>query len=744
MRNKSFFKKMLLSCIITLIVPIITFILLYFQAYRTFKEQISISNQNALNQFFELIDMTLKEMRGIEVTISGQDICREYAIDAANGQINFTYRVQEIIELLQKECDEKYSDFFIYYPSNGRVISGYNGSMTIESYYDIFYKKYDCLEEFNAIIECQKKKSTLFAIPYNEKEQLVCLAMRKAHLENPQKDYVLVQVVNPEYMSKMMNGSYLPQSGNFVLFDKDKNCLQSTDGLLEYHLDGYEGTELSYETEIGDKTYLMQVKEAESVNGYYAYAISADYFDAVLGNMRLICSVGGIACVLGSIAIAYFYSKRTYSPFENLLRKLEEQKLLKYDSYENSELDFLAKILDEESIEKNRLYKKKKEVELEQYLLSLLEGNLDGIEAEENDFEKRGILFSTNRFQVVLISISRCQKNMGEFQGFIIKNVFEELCNRENRGYLIRTATDKYALLVNVCHDSECREYSDIWIEGKQFLEEHFGMIASVAISQIHEGIEGINEAFTEADKTMEYRYLFGEGSIIYFEDVKDREFSYPFMAESRLFKMVISYMKETVPSKDTEKFVSDIMDMYGINKDASLETIECFKYEVLDGINKAIMYNNDIIENRKELVEVLFSQQSLEKFRQELLLLLELLRKKEQESAKREDICTITRKYINDNYKNFYLSVSMIGEEMNLTPPYLSKLFKEKYEISITEYISRIRIDKAKEDLKNTSKSIKQIAEENGFLSSTVFISTFKRIEGITPGAYRKNIIIR
>ncbi|MBQ8188865.1 MAG: helix-turn-helix transcriptional regulator [Lachnospiraceae bacterium] len=742
MRNKSFFKKMLLSCIATLIVPIITFILLYFQAYHTFTEQILISNRNTLNQFFELIDMTLKEMRDVEITVSRQGICREYAIDASNGQMNFTYKVQEIIELLQKECDEKYSDFFIYYPNNGRVISGYNGSLAIEDYYTIFYEKYDCPDKFNAIIECQKKKPTLFAIPCNEKESLVCLAMRKTFLEKPQKDYIVVQVINPEYMSKIMNGSFLPQSGSFVLFDKDKNCLQSTNEFWEYHLNDYEGTELPYETKVGDTTYLMQVKEGASVNGYYAYATSSDYFETVLGNMRFICSVGSVACILVSIAIAYYYAKRTYSPFENMLRKLEEQKLLKYDSSETSELDFFAKILDEESNEKNRLYRKNKAADIDQYLLALLEGNLDGIEAKENNSALRGIVFSTNQFQVALIYINRCQKKYKELQGFIIKNIFEELCNRKNRGYVVRMATDKYAVLVNVCEDRNHGEYGDIWIEGKKFIEEHFGMIASVAIGEVHEGIEGIYESVTEADKTMEYRYLFGEGSIICYDRIKDREFSYPFMAESRLFKMIISYMKETVPNKDAEQFVSDIMDMYGINKEASLETIECFKYELLDGINKAIMYSNDIIENRKEMVEVLFSQQSLEKFREELILLLELLHKKEQESAKREDICTITRKYIIDNYKNSYLSVAMIGEEMKLSSPYLSRLFKEKYGISITEYISRVRVDKAKEDLKNTSKSIKQIAEENGFLSSTVFISTFKRYEGITPGSYKKNII--
>ena len=106
MTNKSFLKKILLSCIATLIIPIITFMLLYFQAYKISKEQILISNQNTLNQFFELIDMTLKEMRDIQMNVAEQEVCREYAIDAASGQDNFTYRVQEIIETLQKEYDE--------------------------------------------------------------------------------------------------------------------------------------------------------------------------------------------------------------------------------------------------------------------------------------------------------------------------------------------------------------------------------------------------------------------------------------------------------------------------------------------------------------------------------------------------------------------------------------------------------------------------------------------------------------
>jgi len=96
-------------------------------------------------------------------------------------------------------------------------------------------------------------------------------------------------------------------------------------------------------------------------------------------------------------------------------------------------------------------------------------------------------------------------------------------------------------------------------------------------------------------------------------------------------------------------------------------------------------------------------------------------------------------RKYVEENFHNPNLSVNTLGEEFNLSPSYLSKIFKAENEISIPDYISKIRINNAKELLKNTDKTIQEIAEETGFLSSSVFIRVFKKIEGITPGAYRK-----
>ena len=63
---------------------------------------------------------------------------------------------------------------------------------------------------------------------------------------------------------------------------------------------------------------------------------------------------------------------------------------------------------------------------------------------------------------------------------------------------------------------------------------------------------------------------------------------------------------------------------------------------------------------------------------------------------------------------------------------------FKDKYQLSIPDYISRTRINHAKRQLRETNCSIQEIAQDNGFLNSNSFIRVFKKQEGITPGVYR------
>lgn len=94
-------------------------------------------------------------------------------------------------------------------------------------------------------------------------------------------------------------------------------------------------------------------------------------------------------------------------------------------------------------------------------------------------------------------------------------------------------------------------------------------------------------------------------------------------------------------------------------------------------------------------------------------------------------------KRFIQDHYGS-RLSLEILAKEVNLSPVYLGTLFKNSSGITITEYITGIRMDKAKELLKNTTQNINEIAEQVGFSDAKYFAKLFKKEIGVKPTEYR------
>ncbi len=87
-------------------------------------------------------------------------------------------------------------------------------------------------------------------------------------------------------------------------------------------------------------------------------------------------------------------------------------------------------------------------------------------------------------------------------------------------------------------------------------------------------------------------------------------------------------------------------------------------------------------------------------------------------------------------------LNLSTLAEMLNVTPSYLSSLFKKEIGIPLTEYVNRCRIKQAKLLLGGTNLPIKTIAIQCGFSDLNYFTRVFKRIAGTTPKSFRMEII--
>ena len=108
---------------------------------------------------------------------------------------------------------------------------------------------------------------------------------------------------------------------------------------------------------------------------------------------------------------------------------------------------------------------------------------------------------------------------------------------------------------------------------------------------------------------------------------------------------------------------------------------------------------------------------------------------KKEKSS---NSIVARAKEYIKNHY-NKDISLDDVSREVNISPYYFSKLFKDETGENFIEYVTSIRMERAKELLENSGMSMKEICVEIGYADANYFSRTFKKNVGVTPTEYKE-----
>ena len=94
---------------------------------------------------------------------------------------------------------------------------------------------------------------------------------------------------------------------------------------------------------------------------------------------------------------------------------------------------------------------------------------------------------------------------------------------------------------------------------------------------------------------------------------------------------------------------------------------------------------------------------------------------------------------YVSEHYADSDLKLPDVLEHLGVSRSYFSTVFKEKTGQSFVEYLTNLRMEKAKELLRETGLCTYEIAERIGFADPHYFSLTFRRREGMTPKQYRE-----
>lgn len=109
-----------------------------------------------------------------------------------------------------------------------------------------------------------------------------------------------------------------------------------------------------------------------------------------------------------------------------------------------------------------------------------------------------------------------------------------------------------------------------------------------------------------------------------------------------------------------------------------------------------------------------------------------------ERKNKRSEVVVECLKNIIRQKYQDPALTIYSIASELNLSPNYISVIFRQWTGENISTYLTRLRMEHSRHLLKDPAASIQEVAKHVGYVDPHYFTKVFKKNEGLTPSQYR------
>lgn len=262
----------------------------------------------------------------------------------------------------------------------------------------------------------------------------------------------------------------------------------------------------------------------------------------------------------------------------------------------------------------------------------------------------------------------------------------------------------------------------------------------TISVSDVCRKIEDIKTIYQQCLYTMRYKFTLGNGKILEPGDVPNG--TYIEDIDINTMQKDIKFLLNSGSNEDIVKFVDNILRH---NKGVDLERyVKNLCFSIVICIIFVLNENNEtlsVVFNDENLVwENISKFQTVDDARNWILEILLIVNNKLQSKArsKYKIIVEEIKKYIAQNYAKG-ITIENIADELHYSPNYLSYIFKQEMGDTIADYITKLKIEKAKEMLLDIRNKIYNISEALGFSNTAYFCSVFKKFTSLTPKEYRE-----
>lgn len=138
-----------------------------------------------------------------------------------------------------------------------------------------------------------------------------------------------------------------------------------------------------------------------------------------------------------------------------------------------------------------------------------------------------------------------------------------------------------------------------------------------------------------------------------------------------------------------------------------------------------------------KELRKLSSIEELMSRLEQEFIALAE--RDKSKRTERNHHFCSLIAEYMKTHYGESDLCLASIAAYFNLSESYFSQFYKESFGENFSTALESIRLNRAKELILENQLEIEKIAQQVGYTNSTTFRRAFKRLTGLSPSAFKQ-----
>ncbi|MBQ4109420.1 MAG: helix-turn-helix transcriptional regulator [Clostridia bacterium] len=727
----------LISYVFLLLIPVFGNAYILMNVNHAVNQEVNLKYSYFLESMGADIDMYLREINSLSYAIRDNEAVRKIAsCTEKNTQFLFDLKMTaEEVDRLKSEFKNELS-VYIYLPATDMVI--YNGAYsTLNEFID--YKLNSAVYNFDDYIKLLGSGTTAF-------RDITVDSLKKYTFLFP----IVTQGANNAVLGvsipeKSLFGKEIDMEKNdiVILSKNDDIYISSTDISEEVlnKINELNETEIGY-VRINNESAGISYIKSESLN-FYKY-VFIDRSGTLHSASKKVVAIGiaiSIVSILLMLLVLYRLYGWNYLNIKDIMNTLSD-----FDNDERNVENEFELIKSRIEVAKNRQSAMERDVNSrlkalkEEFIIDMLTGAVGNEEYINEGLKKYDIRFDGNLFCVSVLRV----KEYGVLENTNIKNIHyiiqnimndilknESYCSCEYNGLLF------YIFCFKEEKDINERLYS-ILSESCEVTKMATEIVFTSSTSEAGEGISSLPKLYESALSVLNLSEFYGMEEHIFKKDLDAQMMDNTPVYSANVENEIIVSIK----SGDKKQFFETIDTLFNDYVLVNHKWVFMgLAYSVLNSILKVIdMSGSGKTEESFDMLNSFRDYDNIEKIKDFIkkygIHAMELF---DSEKEEKSEIYEKAIKYINEHYTESDLNVARVSENIGVTAIYLAYIVKQNSGVKLSEYIAKLRVDRAKVLLdEDVEMKVEEVAKMSGFWQNRTFYNTFKKYTGLTPTQYR------